>query len=147
MHKLHAELPRTFLPWSGPQPAHPHWQLKYRFKWPHIPKTLTSTTRSTSEALCATSCRNDLCLRTSPVSLQSMDLPDHPPAEWQIALPKVHSLTCMQRHMPAVCLPKLNITFLISPIDAQIPKGMPVSHTQTHMLWCAAAPAKTQDAL
>lgn len=61
-----------------------------------------------------------------------MDLPDHPPAEWQIALPKVQSLTCMQRHMPAVCLPKLNITFLISPIDAQIPKWMHVSHTQTH---------------
>lgn len=42
----------------------------------------------------------------------------------------------MQRHMPAVCLPKLNITFLISPIDAQIPKGMYVSHTQTHRHTC-----------
>lgn len=38
--------------------------------------------KNTSDvALHVISCRNDLCLRTSPVSVQSMALTDHPPTE------------------------------------------------------------------
>lgn len=110
---------------------------------------LVSPTQNTSDAVVAlhvTLRRNDLCLRTSLVTVQSMALTEHPPTEWQITLPEVKSFTSRGAGPLPVCgdwisqwfssaIPQWSSNGYTNPKGNACLKG---THTYTHTHICCS---------
>lgn len=115
----------------------------------------TQNTPDAVVALPVTSHRNDLCLRTSPLSVQSMALADLPPLSDKS--PAKGEIIHVRRGAGSLPVRRLNITVVLirnSPMKLQrIHKSqrecmLNREHTHIHMLWCvAAAHANTQKVL